>query len=327
MHTNDTEPNPGHREILFFDDSPLDAILYGGPGSASSADLFAIRADERDAIARAWVEGRIQDALRRTDDLLASGGALTERETLTTLSRISELIPECGWPMIPAGSYPYASILGEVFDRALRAGKYALAGEVGLVLARSLEACGRFDGSSEVFRTLLTLARVRSSLIEIAQYANNLGYALAQRGLWSEAERCCEEAVAGFTAIEALGRANNARANLLSARLDLHGFPDATALEPEIEEVDRYYARTADWRQRKTLVLLARIREHVGDLDLALQLMEQALRVARKVKTRHRLEDAAYRRKLRDRIAREVACLDEQVRVEGFAGLNRGSIR
>ncbi|EGV16150.1 tetratricopeptide repeat protein [Thiocapsa marina] len=318
MHPNDTEPNPGHREILFFDDAPLDAVLHGGPGSASSADLFAVRADERDAIARAWAEGRVQDALRRTDDLLASGGALTERETLTTLSRISGLIPECGWPIIPAGSYPYESILREVFERALRAGQNGLAGEVGLVLARALEACGRFDGSSEVSMTLLTLARVRSNRIEIAQYANNLGYALAQRGLWSEAERCCEEAVAGFTAIEAPGRANNARANLLSARLDLYGFPDATSLEPEIEEVDRYYARAADWRQRKTLVLLARIREHVGDLDLALRLMEQALRVARKVKTRHRLEDAAYRRKLRYRIAREVDGLDEQVRVGGL---------
>jgi hypothetical protein len=102
-----------------------------------------------------------------------------------------------------------------------------------------------------------------------------------------------------FTAAGATSRANNAQANLLTARFELLGLPDAVELEPEILEVDAYYASENDWRRRKTLVLLARLREHAGDLDIALDLMEKSLRLTRKVPTQHRLADAAYGRRLR----------------------------
>ena len=118
-------------------------------------------------------------------------------------------------------------------------------------------------------------------------------------GCWQQAECLCEEAVAGFTIVGATSRANNARANLLSARFESPGLPDAVELEPEILEVDSYYALENDWRRRKTLVLLARLREHAGDLDIALDLMEESLRLTRKVPTQHRLADAAYVRRLR----------------------------
>ncbi|NCA70653.1 MAG: tetratricopeptide repeat protein [Sphingobacteriia bacterium] len=298
MFPNHTARYPEDRAPLLIDDAPLDAILYGAPGSPSSVDLFAVHAVERAAISQAWTEGRTNEALRRTDDLLASGGVLTEGETFMTLMQISQLIPECGWPLIPADAYPYHSILREIFGRALRAGRTGLVGSVGPTLARALEARGRFDGSAEVFRTLLTGARLRRSRIDIAACANNLGYTLTLQGCLPEAERCCEEAIAGFTAVDAPSRANNARANLLTARLDLDGFPDAVALEPEIEEVDTHYLRAADWRRRKTLVLLARIREHLGDLHSALELMEKALRSTRDIRTQHRRADATYRDEL-----------------------------
>lgn len=147
MFPNHTARYPEDRAPLLIDDAPLDAILYGAPGSPSSVDLFAVHAVERAAISQAWTEGRTNEALRRTDDLLASGGVLTEGETFMTLMQISQLIPECGWPLIPADAYPYHSILREIFGRALRAGRTGLVGSVGPTLARALEARGRFDGS------------------------------------------------------------------------------------------------------------------------------------------------------------------------------------
>jgi hypothetical protein len=140
------------------------------------------------------------------------------------------------------------------------------------------------------------MARLRRDRVEIPQWANTLGFTLGMLGRWAKAERYGEEAVAGFMAVDAPDRANNARANLLTVRLHHLGFPDALALEPEIEAVDQRYLQDCDWRRRKTLVLLARIREHLGDLPAALDLVDLALALSRGVRTLHRREDARYRR-------------------------------
>jgi len=283
---------------LLFDDAPLDAILYGESGGPSSADLFAATEDKRAAIGHAWQAGHTDEALCATQELLASGGVLTEREISAILTKIGGLVPDCAWPLLPPGAFPYETILQPIFDRAVRAGRDGLAGEVGLILARALEGHGQFVGSAAVFAPLLTGARLRGSQLEMAQNANNLGYVRSMQGCWREAEGLCEEAVAGFTAAGATSRANNAQANLLTARFELLGLPDAVELEPEILDVDAYYASENDWRRRKTLVLLARLREHAGDLDIALDLMEKSLRLTRKVPTQHRL---AHSRELRGR--------------------------
>lgn len=325
MPTQSSFNNPPHPPGLVFDDAPLDAILYGDPGGPSSADIFVAHAELRAAIRQAWLEGRTTDALRQTHELLSNDLALTEGDILITLGKITFMIPDCGWPILPAGAFRYETVLEPIFGRAVRAGRYALAQKSGLLLARAFEARDRFADSAAVFATLLTYARLRRNRVEIAQNTNNLGYTLTLQGRCAEAERYCDEAVAGFTAVEAQSRANNARANLLTARMALDGFPDALALESEIMAVDQRYPQNGDWRRRKTLVLLAKIREHLGDLPAALDLVDLALVLTRGIRTLHRREDARYRRDLMGVLKRRLGVCEEGARTLGEGDRTVGS--
>ncbi len=298
MPTDTPQTTPSKSHELHFDDAPLDTLLFGGEGGPTPADLFAPSAAQRMAIQSAWAAGRASDALRLTRELLAQDAPFTMQDTTMTLASIGALIPDCSLPMIREDRLAAEPILTVILDRAMRSGRHAVAGHAGSILTRLLEARGRFEDSAEILATLLTMARLRRDRVEIPQWANNLGFTLGLLGRWAKAERYCEEAVAGFTAIDASDRANNALANLLTARLHHLGFPDALALEPEIEAVDQRYLQNGDWRRRKTLVLLARIREHLGDLPAALDLVDLALALSRGVRTLHRREDARYRRDL-----------------------------
>lgn len=292
------ERPPGDGPLLF-DDAPLESILYGESGGATPADLFGAARPLLDAIGQAITDGRKGEALGHMRGLYDAGLEVPTPAASEFVAYVGRFVPACAWPILPTPHFPYDTILQPIFEWATIAGQSTLADSAGSLLARYFEAHGRFADARAVLSVLLDTARVDGDRLAQAQHSNNMAYELLQESDWLQAEGLSETAVDLFGEEGATSRANNARANWLTARFGRLGLPDATTLEPVIAKVHRFYLAENDPRCRKTFVLLARIHEHAGRIAKAIALMEDALSACREVPTQHRQEDEAYLMRLR----------------------------
>jgi len=298
----------GPGEPLAFDDEPLEAILYGESAAGPTpADLFAESRPRIEAIRAAIASGRDAEALGAMRALHAQGLPIPEASAREFLGLIERCVPLTPCALAVDHGVPYEGILQPLFDDAVARDSEPLASRAGLLLSFWYEACARYGDGRAVLTTLLARAQRRHTLGDEAGFANNLGYIYLLEGDWDQAEPLFRHAVALVERQGDAARAVNMRANVLTCRFGRVGLPAAEALESEIEAVRETLARHNDWRERKLLVLQARILEHRGELEHAVERMDRAVHCTNGVPSRLRLEDEAYRARLQDRLAGECA--------------------
>ena len=315
----------GPGEPLVFDDEPLEAILYGASTTGPTpADLFAESRPRIDAIRAAIAGGRDEDALRAMQALYGGDIAVPEAIAPELVQFIGRFIPQVPCPLAVEHGVPYDAILGPIFERAVALDHQPLADAAGTLLYRWHEACARYADARAVISTLLARALKRGGVAEEAGLTNNLAYECLLEGDWAPAEPLLVHAVELAEGAGSATEIANMRANLLTCRIGQVGLSGAKALEPEIEAARKTLAEHKDWRERKLLLLQARILDHRGDLKQAIERMERAVRGAKDVPSRHRLEDEAYLARLGQR-PQEGALRRGELSVQAPADAGRGN--
>lgn len=285
---------------LLFDDEPLDAILYGAAGPApSSASLFDAARPAAERIARAVAEDRIADALQAASGLVGTDALAPAHALLPLLPLLRELIGNVPCPIVDDHGIDYAVLLRPLFELGCRTRDQPLVQRAGWPLYRWLETLGRYAEAREVIGRLLEVARREGKQVDQAMLTNNYGYEYLLEGNWEAAQPYFHRAAQMFERLGADLEVANARANGLTCRFERLDPEAAASLQAELEEVLAALVSRGDWRQRKPLMLLARLAEHEGRLADAIKLAQRAVIAARHTRTRLRQQDQDYLRRLK----------------------------
>jgi tetratricopeptide (TPR) repeat protein len=280
-----------------FDDEPLESILYGEPGTGPTpACLFAPAEPFVSAIMEAFVQGNVEEALRRMAELLASGDPVSISDLIGFTLLIGSFIPQVPCPIVEDRGISYDTLLEPLFTAGVGRNNSILVEKAGTALHRYYEGRGRFTDAMRIVGVLLEKARETGNRHDEPVFLNNLGYDYLLEGDFDRAMACFQSALNLFPRHGSYLERMNARLNMLLALYECSGGRYNRSFERRASRLLSSLGN--DWRRRKALILLARIAEGSGDLEKAAQLVRQAVDASEGIPTKHRLEDLAYLERL-----------------------------
>lgn len=245
-------------------------------------------------IARAVASGAPRRALNHIHLLISATGQLSLAVCRYCASVISSIVPTDPVPVLGRGSSTVGPVLTSLFERVKEFGNYSVEDQVGILLYRFHEACGRYQLSRHVIRQLLARSQEIGNLRTNARLTNNLGYEYLLEGRWASAQPLFERSVALFEDVGDRSEVLNVSANLLECRLGHTAIERWNPHMPTLREINRAMMENGDWRARKTLRLLARSAEYHGRYRAARGWMRRALAVSDGIPTQLRDWDKIY---------------------------------
>lgn len=289
---------------LFFDDEPLDDILYGaGQGKGPTrANLFRKGQFFVDKIVAAHRAGSPKDLICSAHDLCSSGEELSIEMNRTLAEVMCQFVPTCPYPVMKYDILPLGPLLQKLWQDALLRDEEDLIKKTGFVLSHWCENQGLYQESREVLGRLKLLYRDLANQPEEAGTVNGIGFTYLLEGKWQEAIPFFEEAARAFKELRISFRYANARCNYWTCRFELGDMGEIDETEKELKELSATLCGEGRWHERKPLILRAKLEEKRGDIDKAILLVRQAIEVTQGGETRYPEFDGEYLGQLRNRL-------------------------
>lgn len=297
---------------FFFDDEPLERILYGetieGP---TVANLYLQVREFVASIGNAYDEGNIQDAIGMASELGRSGNPISLEMCSRLVVIMKGIVPSCPNPIITFDLLPLEPLLSQIWMMAFEKDNKALQLHVGPALYRWQEHYGRYHEAGQVLARLIEINRELKNHFDEAIYLNNFAFDYMLEGRFSEAIPLFEEAARMFEKLNITFEYANSRANYWTCRANLNDIDNLEGLEAELKTLQPVFNQSGLWHERKPLILLAQIEERRGNISEAIRLVTKAIESCRHSKTRYPEQDTIYLEHLqRDSLLR---CSDEFV--------------
>ena len=282
-------------DAFYFDDEPLDRILYGKDGeSPSQANLFLpgrrlLRKLNSIDGERKIAEIIIIAAEMARDDVLLS--LETCREAADILGKVFPYYP-C--PAIKENILSLRPLFEKIWRVAMEAGDRSLKEIGGQLLFRCCEYQEEYEDARQVLSHLLEIRREKGDRVNEAVALNNFAFEYLLEERWQEAMPIFEESASIFEETQINFERANARANYWICRFALNDMGDIEKTEAELKEIAGTFKGSGRWHERKPLILQARLEEQRGNIENAIQLVKKAIASAGESGTRYPEIDREY---------------------------------
>jgi tetratricopeptide (TPR) repeat protein len=298
--------NPDPPLEIFFDDEPLERILYGqelqGPSRANLFYPATEYAKYARKILQARREGKVEDLLENASRLAGPEHPLSLGMCLELAGMMKAIVPDYPNPVLPHDLSSLGPLLKKIWDCALKAEDWELQERIGSPLYRWCEHYRRYDGARQILAALIERYRKKGERVDEAVMANNLAFQYMHEARWREAMALFEEAAGVFKKINYAFDHANSRANYWTCGVEILEVKDLDLAEKEMKDFTEILAKSNDWRSRKPYIVLAKIEERRGDVAAAIQLVKKAIEKCKDPKTRYSELDAKYLEYLKERL-------------------------
>ena len=289
---------------LYFDDEPLDRILYGSKkGGPTRANLYLPIMECIRKIRKAFAMGDIQAGLLIATECDQSGLFLTDTYCHKLVDLLGCLIPNCPNLVLEHD----LSAVGPLFERMWEFSLYKKNEElqlaVGGKLYRLYEHYRKFEEARHVLLRLIELYGKKKNSVLEAVHVNNFAFEYLLEGKWEEAIPLFDKAAKMFLDRGEHFEFANAKANCWTCRFELGDVTPVNNIERELKSILKTLDRGGEWRSRKPLILLAKIKERQGNIQKAIRYVQRAIEICRKstVKTQYSEIDSTYLEQLKNK--------------------------
>jgi tetratricopeptide (TPR) repeat protein len=280
---------------FFFDDEPLERILYGedrkGP---TRANFFLPASVCKQKIVKAYKNGDLHGALSGISELGKKSYPMSIEACFELAAIISGIVPHYPNPVISFDLLALAPLIEQIWDLASERREERLQEAVGVSLYRWYEHQERFEDARRVLKTLIEIDREKGDRLDEATLINNFAFEYLLEGRYQEATPLFEEAARIFQEKSNEFEYVNVRSNYWICRVEYDDFDEFKVIEEELKAIDKILGKQTDWHARKPLILRAKIEERHGNISAAIQLVEQAIEVGKRAKTRYPELDSIY---------------------------------
>ncbi len=212
---------------------------------------------------------------------------------------VSAMVPNCPKPLsVRFDALHVVKVLELVWEFALTNDDINIQRLAGPSLARLYEYLKRYDEAYEVNNRLLQDCRQTGNRREEASMLNNLGFTLLLHERWSEAAPYFEKASSLYKELGVNLNHANALCNYWHCRIKLGEWGNIEETRSILKNLAGILRGSRGWYERKPLVLLARLEEHLGNHRTAIPLVVKAIRSAGISDTTYPEEDRGYLKKL-----------------------------
>ncbi len=279
---------------LVFDDEPMEAILYGQPGPGPTiANAFGRVRKILERLKRFVRQGALIETLGELKSLAADLPPLSLSACRELTEILSIFIPCVPCPILRHDIRSLEILLEGICEALSRHNTFVLEGARTL-LFRCHEHLGNFESARRVLQAMAAILTQPADRMRLACNQNNLGFEYLLERRWSDALPYFERAAALATETGDRVEAAVMRSNYWSCRVELDGIEGCDGLEAEAGRLRQVLEGSRDWRVRKVLILQARIMEHRGKQDEAINLVLRAIAAARNSETRWPEIDGSY---------------------------------
>ncbi len=290
-----------NREDFYFDDEPLEQLLYGTGGRPSPASIFSATRERIWKAQSCLDQDQPQEALKEISEL-------SDPQYRVVQSHLAELAGILGHfiPLVPCPALDWdLRIVGPLLDRmwSLERGgpPFSLGDTIGQLHFRQHEHLEQYEEARQVMAVLIEQAKAPAYQMSLAINTNNYAVEYLLEKRWAEAFPLFEQALQLMSGLGYEREWAAVRANYLHCRLEIEGQRIGPEIEPELHTLRQIQVNGHDWRERKVLILLARVHEAQGDLAGATAYVERAVQVGANTNTRWPEIDGRYLAKLRQR--------------------------
>jgi len=295
-------------EELFFDDQPLDCILYGKPvGSSTNANLFLPTLRDVRRIDKAVNGGNIPEAIKIASALSRSGVRFSKKVCSELAIIMYNIIPNYPKPKIEYDLSPLCPLLEEMWRFALKLSDRKLQKEVGISLYRCYEHTQQYREARRVLSRLIRVYREDNNSLQEAIMINNFAFEYLLEGKWEKAEPLFKKAARIFRENHDELDYANAMANYWTCRIERGEFGDIKNTRKEIKKLVKILSDSSEWHRRKPLILRAKIEEYLGNIERAIRFVERAIRLNEGGETTFPELDRKYLEYLRCSKRREIS--------------------
>lgn len=289
---------------LFFDDLPLEHILYGeraeGPTQASIFREADVMVQE---IIEVWSTGDMEKTIQKAsqlpfDQMMPSLHACSKmREVLRSI------VPNYPRPILGLDISALGPVLEALRQRAADLGVELLKLKYDELLYRWFEHMGRYGEAREILKGIIPLVAKRGDRAYLAVMINNYAFEFLLQKRWRYAIPLFGAAAKLFRDID-IGEYANARSNQLFCELESSHFGFNETTVEELETLADILEIEDSWHKRKPIMLLARIYELKGKMESAFELAKKALRPPVNRNSWYYKEDIEFVKRMRSLIAK-----------------------
>ena len=288
------------QETLVYDED-LIASIFVEEQSEADGNLpvdFEIEA-VLDEILNSVHAGSPARAIALIDWLFRSGLPLTENACLVFVDCFTRFIPDLPRPIVSSLAMDNRILLARVYALARQLDVPAILLRATTPCYRLSEARGEYARARRIIARARSLAEEQETASHLARLTCNFGFEYLLEGNYAAASPHFAESIRLFEELGDDNEVANVTANLLTCQFALLSFEHREALLPELLRVHAQLVADGDWRQRKTMRLLAQRAAAQGRLPVAIAWARRALGVARQMKSQLQHDDELYLNGLR----------------------------
>jgi tetratricopeptide (TPR) repeat protein len=287
--------NDNKNQDFYFDDEPLERILYGDDlNGPSPANLYAPSHKYVQKIITSCKERNLADLISALSALAKDNLLISTGVCHLITDAIGELFPYYPNPIVVHDITNLEPLLVNIWGIALEKQEVSLLSKVGTPLFRWYEHHGKYEDARRILNKLIETSRERNDRVNEALHLNNFAFEYLLEKRWSDA---ISHFVASAALFEQSGipfEAVNARANYWICRFELDDVDDLESAEAELNEISKVFNGAKRWYERKSLILFAKIEERRGNIAKAINLVERAIESAKESHTKYPEIDRNY---------------------------------
>ena len=299
--TGDTAPvtESGDRLQFFFDDEPLQSILYGEPTEGpTQANLYLPIRERVEKILIAYKDGYIQEAIQQAALLASSGSDISIGMYCEITEIMRSIVPDYTKAIIKYDLTPLQLLLEQIWRQSLEVKDKGLQKSVGTPLYRWYEHHEKYHDARMILRKLIRIYREEKSQTMEAILTNNLAFEYWLEGKKDDAVKWFKTAELIFQKDHDTFNVANSRVNYLMCKFDLNDLDDTEEIESELKELAKMLSSSGLWHERKPWILLAKLEERRGKIEEAINLVKRAIESSKDSNTWYSKQDEVYLKQL-----------------------------
>lgn len=287
--------------VFLFDEEPTENMLYENqPENTPPIANFYLSAQVYiDRIIDAFKILDMEKALATASHLGQTDVPISKTMCLNLSVFIRALVPEYPNPILNSDISTLTPLLEKIWRIALQYRDQELQTTIGEPHYRCYEHYGRYKDARRVLSVLIKIGTKKKHPNDLAILINNFAFEYQLEKQWEKAMFYFEKASQIFKENGNKIQHANSRSNYWACYLESIGFEKVEKIETELKSFVKILDSSTYWHRRKPLILLARIEEKRGNIDVALKLVEKALESSQNNNTRYPEMDKKYLDKLK----------------------------
>lgn len=278
-----SEPSPSIEvdvpDDLVFDDEPIESVLYGHQSSPPTpSSIFQPAREILIRLRSTSTDTKSEEALQTYIRFLNDGYPVSKELFVSLTSTASSLLPVWPKPLSPDMPHSVGRLMECLWRHANEKGDDELKSIAGIRLWEWYEYTKHYADARIVLLALEDIYRDRYEQTSIPAIINNLAFQFQKECMWKEAIVHFDRAACLANELGLKPDFANSRANYWGCRFELEGIDICGLMVPELRRLGAVL-REAKWKagERKVLVLLARAEATLGNHQVGIPLLEQAI--------------------------------------------------